>query len=473
MPPNLASVLTLLFIVALFLWEHRKGEKASAALWLPVFWITITGSRFVGQWMNLGGNAAGGPTGDEGSFIDALYFSTLIVIGFAVLVRRRIFCAELVRNNLWMTAFFVYCLVSIIWSDYPFVAFKRYIKVAGHPLMALIILSDPHPTRALRIVMKRCAYVILPLSVLTIKYFPEIGRYYDHWTGHAYNRGIALNKNELGYGCMIFGLFFYWHLISMLRKRDYPHRLTESAISLVFLAIILWLLTMADSATSFATLGLGAMTITLLGLRIVNKRFLGTYAILAILSAAIIEATFGTYEAVVTMLGRDPSLTDRTYVWADALALVETPLLGAGFESFWLGPRLAILWDKWWWRPNQAHNGYIETYLNLGYIGVIILGGLIISTFRKIAQQSVHDLEFARLRMGFLIAIIVYNYTEATFKAVHLVWTMFHIIAIQYRPRGSADTFVSGTRPISEPHNTTETSTKPLRPSRKKPVKLN
>jgi O-antigen ligase len=281
---------------------------------------------------------------------------------------------------------------------------------------------------------------MIPLSVLSIKYFPEIGRGFEAWTGEPINRGIALNKNELGYGCMIFGIFFYWHLITTYRSLEQPYRRIELLVSLVFLAMILWLLKVADSATSLVTLLMGVATIAVLGQRSINKQFLGTYVVLAILLAAAIESTFGVYELALKLLGRDPTLTDRTDMWVDALALAQNPLLGTGFESFWLGPRLAVMWEKWPWQPNQAHNGYIETYLNLGYIGVIILGGLLVSTFRKISQQSVHDLDFARLRMGFFVAILFYNFTEAAFKAVHLVWTVFHIIAIQYASKSTSGT---------------------------------
>jgi hypothetical protein len=41
------------------------------------------------------------------------------------------------------TIFFVYCFLAIFWSDFPFVAFKRWIKVLGQPIMALIVLESP------------------------------------------------------------------------------------------------------------------------------------------------------------------------------------------------------------------------------------------------------------------------------------------------------------------------------------------
>ncbi|HRD67651.1 MAG TPA: O-antigen ligase family protein [Candidatus Competibacter sp.] len=431
MPPRIAAFLTIIFILFLFRRESRKNGKVSGALWLPVMWMAITGTRFVGQWLSLS-NFNDDGIGTEGSTIDALYFLTLIITGIYVLNQRQILLSKIVKENRWLSYFFIYCFISIAWSDFPFIAFKRYIKILGHPIMALIIITDPNPQDALRIVMKRCAFLMMPLSVLFIKYYPEYGRYFDQWTGQAYNSGVTLNKNELGYGCMLFGIFFFWNFLAAFRIENWRKKVDEILLSLLFLFMIGWLWYMAQSATSLATFLIGVATIFILSLRIINKKFIGTYFIVTIIFAVLADSSFNIYEKIVELLGRDPTLTDRTEVWEDALALVSNPVLGMGFESFWLGQRLTILWSKWWWQPNQSHNGYIETYLNLGAVGVFLLFGILISTFRKISKQLIVEFNFSRLRLGFLFAIIFYNYTEAAFKAVHLVWTVFHIIAIDY-----------------------------------------
>ena len=36
-----------------------------------------------------------------------------------------------------------YGLLSVLWSDFPLIAGKRWIKTLGHPVMALIILTEP------------------------------------------------------------------------------------------------------------------------------------------------------------------------------------------------------------------------------------------------------------------------------------------------------------------------------------------
>jgi exopolysaccharide production protein ExoQ len=436
MPPVLAALLTAVFVLFLFARDARYAKQdQSWALWIPVLWMTITGSRFVSQWLDPG--HAGVTEGTEGSPVDAIYFGSLIVAGIAVLARRRVVISDLVRKNVWLFAFLIYGFLAISWSDFQFVAFKRWIKTLGHPVMALIILTDPDPEQAFRTVMKRVAYLLSPLSVLLIKYLPEYGRGFDALTGSAVNTGAGLTKNDLGYVCMVLGLFFFWNLLTQRRMGQGRSRRWEIFLSVGFLLMIGWLMKMANSATSLATLTLGLGTMVVLGSGLVSKRSVGTFVVVSLLIALAAEFTFGLYEQMIVLLGRDPSLTDRTYVWADAIALQDRPILGVGFESFWLGPRLEALWAKWWWRPNQAHNGYIETYLNLGLIGVLLLLAVVVSTFRKITKQFSTDFDFARLRLTFLLAILAFNFTEAGFKAVHFVWTMFYIIAIDYPRRQS------------------------------------
>jgi exopolysaccharide production protein ExoQ len=206
MPPNLAAALTGIFLVALFWWEWRRDSSNSWALWIPVAWLFITGSRFVSQWINLGSpnldNVA------DGSTIDAVFFLACNILSILVLAQRRVKLGQVLRDNGWIAAFLIYGLISVAWSDFPFVAFKRWVKVLGHPLVVLVILTDPNPKKALVVVMKRCAYFIVPLSVLFIKYFPEYGRGFDTWTGEGFYSGVGLNKNYLGYLSMVFTLFF-------------------------------------------------------------------------------------------------------------------------------------------------------------------------------------------------------------------------------------------------------------------------
>ncbi|PYS71570.1 MAG: hypothetical protein DMF73_10500, partial [Acidobacteria bacterium] len=172
LPPIIASCLTIAFIVFLFRRDIREKPDVSGALWLPLLWLVMTCSRGFTAWLNIFGlHVSGAASLEEGSPLDACFYFALIAVGFCVLLQRQVRLSEILQNNGW--------LISIVWSDFPFVAFKRWFKVLGHPIMVLIILTEPDPEKALSRVMKRCAYIVVPVSILFIKYYPELGRGFD------------------------------------------------------------------------------------------------------------------------------------------------------------------------------------------------------------------------------------------------------------------------------------------------------
>ena len=429
-PPVVALWLTLGIIYCLYRWGSAEKANVSRAIWIPLIWLLLTGSRSVSGWFNLSATTIASP--EDGSPLDATVFFLLIIAGFSVLSKRGVNLATFARNNRWLMAFFIYTLISIVWSDFPLIALKRWVKILGHPIMVLIVLTDPMPVEAVKLLFKRIAYVLIPLSICFIKYFPEWGRGFDDWTGGAVNSGVATNKNELGCLCLIFGMFFFWNTLQVLKITNRKSRRNQLIINVGFFALNWWLLAEAASATSFAMMILGIIVMWFVGMRFVNRRYVGAYLVAAVVIFAALEPVFGIYATVVKGLGRNLTLTGRTELWDAVLKLQKDPILGAGFESFWLGKRLDTLWNVFFWHPLQAHNGYIEVYLNLGWVGILLLIGQFVGTFQKIQRDLVARFEFGRLRLGFLLAIILFNYTEAAFATLNFVWTMFFLIAVDY-----------------------------------------
>ena len=62
---------------------------------------------------------------------------------------------------------------------------------------------------------------------------------------------------------------------------------------------------------------------------------------------------------------------------------------------------------------------------------------LLIATFRKASLALARGDELGRFRLGFLITVLVYNWTEAGFRGLDPVWFVFFIIAMTYPPSGS------------------------------------
>ena len=434
MPPPLALVLTLGLICFLFWRDLNQKPKVSSSLFLPLIWYFLTGSRLFSQWLSVIGVHVGATSVEDGSPIDSLVLLVLILGGLHVLSKRHVQLSEFRRQNPWLMIFLVYCLISVVWSDFPIIAFKRWIKILGHPIMALIILTEPDPLEAARRVLIRTGYLFIPLSLLLAKYFPQFGRSYNTWTGQEYLQGAATGKNQLGHACMIIGIVFFWNLLQALQIKDRRQKLYEILTSACLLAMTSWLLKESNSATSLAVGVLGAIVLVVVGLPFIDKKRIGAYLIVGMIAFAAADSMFGVYATIVHGLGRNLTLTDRTNIWADVLKIDPNPVLGVGFESFWLGDRVnefyAMLPEER--GIGEAHNGYLEIYLDLGIVGVAILGILLFKTFQAINRNMLGRFEYSRLRLALFIAIVVYNFTEAAFVSVHFIYAIFFLIAIEY-----------------------------------------
>jgi len=425
MKPEVATLLCLGGIGYLFWIDRGRGEGFSAAVWIPFFWMLFAGSRFASQWWNLGPpESISIEAYGEGSPFDRVVFLVLISAGLLVLFQRRLDLAGLVSQNPWLFLFFLFATASLVWSDDPSLSFKRLVKGVGNLIMALVLLTERRPYEALGAVLRRLAYVLVPLSVLFIRYYPELGRSYH--MGIPMYTGVAFQKNTLGLLCMLIAMYFAWLLLlprrTFAREAYRPHALTLCLL----LPMLFYLLYVAKSATAYA------LTLSAVGLFLIARiphfvrrpnQLLACVAVFGILYLAL-DYVFGLQENLIRMLGREPDLTDRRPLWDMLLAMVPNRWLGAGYETFWSGERMQQVWEGLGVAVVQAHNGYIDLYLSLGLIGVAILGAAIATGILQVQRSLTVEYAHAMLRLALILTALAYNYTEATIKTVNMVFVL-------------------------------------------------
>jgi exopolysaccharide production protein ExoQ len=443
-----ATILWATGVVALFWLDRSRREKTSPALWLPIVWLAIIGSRGVSQWLQM----AQAGTADqylEGSPLDRNIYAALVLLGIIVLLGRTKAVWRVLRGNAPILLFLAYCAISIVWSDFPDVAFKRWIKFVGDHVMVLIVLTDPNRKWAVKKVFARVAFLLLPASELLIKYYPDLGRAYGRFEGKQSFTGVATDKNMLGMACLIFGLAALWQLLQEVRERGFSLRRWSCVIPAAMSANAVWLLYQANSMTSTSCFVFGASVIAATTFGRIGRKPVHIHVLVATIVGVAFSVLFlniGGY--VLALVGRDSTLTGRTDIWASVLALAKNRWLGTGFESFWLGPRLEAIWSQYWYHPIEAHNGYLETYLNLGWVGVGLLAVVIVTGYRNVVAMFKWDPESARLRLGFIVAGLTYNFTEAAVHTQCLVWIAFLLAAMKLpKPR----IVQQKRKPIAEP----------------------
>lgn len=433
MTPQLALFACYLFILWLLAKDVKGRPGISKAIWIPLFWVVILGSRPVSLWFGNSGQAIANV--EDGSPMDRMVFQLLMGLGLIVLFKRRVNLRRVIAENKWVFIYFLYLGISVLWSDYSFVSFKRWIKDLGNVVMALVILSEMNPAEAVKAVFVRCAYILVPLSVLFIKYFPDVGRYYNRWTWTYSYGGVTTDKNMLGVTLVVCGIFLLWRLLEVFDGRvSVMGKKKEVMICGALLAMTAWLSSMANSATSQACTFLGASILIILKVQPIRRKIpaLKAFSIPLAVLAAFLYFGLSMGNVGTSALGRDSTFTGRTEIWQRVLKEDTNPLIGVGFYSFWLGDRAEKISAGFYFHLNESHNGYIETYLNSGLIGIFLLFSMMAAAALRLRREMAPGLDYEILRAVFLPVVAIYNVTEAAFNRMDLLWICLLLACIKY-----------------------------------------
>src|SRR6266404_4021614 len=134
MKPLFALICTGVGIVGVCWIDRDKLAPISKAVVIPLVWLLICSSRPLTAWMS---QVHQGDSYTDGSPLDRNLLTLLIILGVIVLSKRPRQVRSILRLNAPIIAFLLYCFVSIIWSDFPFVTFKRWIRGVGDIVMVL------------------------------------------------------------------------------------------------------------------------------------------------------------------------------------------------------------------------------------------------------------------------------------------------------------------------------------------------
>jgi exopolysaccharide production protein ExoQ len=309
------------------------------------------------------------------------------------------------------------------------VALKKWIKAIMDVAMILIVLTDDQPVAALRRLFSRAGFILIPISMLFYKYYPDLGHSYDSWTGAQSTNGAALDKNMLGVISFVLLLGIVWSILPLLWPDEkVPDRGRHLLARGTILVLGLFVLIASDSVTSLVCFVIGTGLMLTTRLKFLRRKPAAIHVL--VLSLAVCTSVvmlLGGGASTAQALGRNPTLTGRTEIWAAVLPMAPNPVVGAGFESFWLSShvkeRLAILFPG---LPlNEAHDGYIEVYLNLGWVGLGLIGLILIDGYRRSVKAFRREPVLGSLCLAFILTEMVYNITEAGFRMLDPIWFFF------------------------------------------------
>jgi exopolysaccharide production protein ExoQ len=422
--PLIAAIFTAI-ASALLLRLDPNPTRISNAIWIPLAWLTIACSRPVSNWLTFGAPADVSTQYIDGSPLDRNVLTLLLALAVGVLYRRSGQVKAILRANAPLVIFLVYCGISMCWADYPLVVLKRWIRAVGDVAMVCIILTEANPEDALKRVLMWMGAFLLPLSILFTRFFPSLGRSYTY-SGVPMWTGVATDKNALGALCMIVGVLLLSRGLTVWWSPERRYRSRRLMVIVLLFAMAVYLLTMINSKTALACF---VMASALIMMRCFawsyRKPWLLTVMVVAMIALTYSILFLGVGSSAISEMGRDTSLTGRTQVWNTVIPFAVNPWIGAGYENFWIGRRLEMIIRAIDSGINQAHNGYIEIYLNIGWVGLLLLGAVVLRGYRNIIGGLQENLEMSGLKLAFFFICLVYNFTEAAFKIMSPVWITF------------------------------------------------
>jgi O-antigen ligase len=160
--------------------------------------------------------------------------------------------------------------------------------------------------------------------------------------------------------------------------------------------------------------------------------------VIALVLAGGLTVLLGGKADVVKAMGRNEDLTGRTEIWDIVIPMVPNSIGGAGFETFWLGPRAQRINSTiaGLAAANEAHDGYIEVYLNLGWIGVGLIALIFGHGYCRAVSAFRRDSAFGALLVAYVVAPVAYNIGEAGFRMLSLSW-FFLLLSVLAASRAS------------------------------------
>jgi exopolysaccharide production protein ExoQ len=358
-----------------------------------------------------------------------IFWPVMTAISLLMVARNR-FRVTLPPHIICLLLYLAFAGASVLWAFRPELSFIRFLQQAM--VVTSIVLPAMLPTRASDMMrgLFLCFAVASILNVIFVlggaQMVVEYGSMGKVSIGYP---GYFPGKNYLG-ECAALAIFLSVH--EML----YPGFRRTSGVIVVVIATSLLFLSGSKTA-----LGLAVLAPFLAGVILIirkQSRFSPALILLSIPFCYAVLSSISNFNMsrLSYMLYGDSTFTGRTIIWDFAeFEIARRPLFGWGYQSFWLvGPDAPSVVEAPGWvkiMPN-AHNGYYDVTLELGYVGYSLLVTFIIATFHAVGRVIDREPGRGWLVLSLALYVIFWNYLESLWmRGFEFLWVVFLIVTAE------------------------------------------
>lgn len=367
------------------------------------------------------------------NIINQVLFSSLFILSVIVLIPKKDELFTILKAEKFLSFFIIFSFISIGWSDYSFITFKRIFQVLTIVLTIIAFLLYVDSSKEILKYFKYVFYPYLALTLIVVFIIPgAIDPQFHTW------RGFTSHKNTLGQISLISTILCF-----IIYKTEDTTRGKSLAVFMGIISVAL--LFGAYSSTSILTFSFIIGISFLLSLDRIFKpiginRTISTIIIISLFLIVISVMYFiPEFEKVIPALfGKDTTFSGRTDLWEYLISEISVnPIIGIGYQSLWVpeSQNILFLYKSFVWLPNEAHNGYLDIYLQLGFIGlslvVVMLIRYFINFFKAIKPHP---------WVWLIIIIMILNFQESTilrpFRTIDFIFIFSYLIMFvnYYKP---------------------------------------
>jgi exopolysaccharide production protein ExoQ len=351
-----------------------------------------------------------------------------ISVVLAVQTRSRLARPTLPPHIICLLAYLAFAGASVLWAFSPEQSLTRFVQQVM--IVTSIVLPAMLAARTADI-MRGLFLCFAFASILNVFFViggsATIVAYGSMGIVNIGYQGYFLGKNYLGECAAVAFLLSFHEMLCSGRRRGLGIIVTAIATLLLFLSDSKTALGLAFISPFLAILTLSVRKITRISPAIILLCIPFCYIVLSTISSF-------NMNRISYMLYGDSTFTGRTVIWDFVQQEIERkPLLGWGYQSFWLVPNSPKFEAPGWVKmmPN-SHNGYYDTMLEMGYVGLAFLLVFITTTLHAIGRVADRDPARARLVLSLALFIILYNYLESLWmRGFEFLWVVFLILAAE------------------------------------------
>ncbi|MCU0523787.1 MAG: O-antigen ligase family protein [Elainella sp. Prado103] len=327
----------------------------------------------------------------------------------------------LVKEKL-LLVLLAWVVLSIFWSADPSLTINRSIALIGTTLFGIYLATRYSLKEQLHLLAWMFGLAIL-LSILFAVGLPRYGIMGGTHAGTW--RGIYTHKNTLG------SMMAFSAIVFLLRAVGAKRRLLW--LGMVF-SFLLLLLSRSTSPLSHLIL----LVPTFFIFRTLRWRYRSRTFILSLITVvgfSVLSLVILYAESLVRLVGKDLTFTGRSRIWSYAWDMIqERPWLGYGYSSQWssLGSETGFIWRVVGWEAPNSHNGFLELWLGLGFIGLSIFAlQFFCGLFRAVSLISQSRTPEFFLPFLSLLYTVFTNLTESTLLDRNSIyWVLYSMIIL-------------------------------------------